>query len=228
MEDWIVKRIAFVTACCLALAAVACFTKQSTAQENPVRPVSASMGPKIALINLAMVLKKFDQANYLGDQLLEEAQQEETRLKTAGAEIQKRETALQANPDVKGREEVAKQLRQEKLQLQEKETDARKKFADRQATMAKEVYQKLNAVIDTIAKTYGYDLVLTYPDATSKEEIESPQQAFRMLSAPAVMVVWKNPNLDITETVVKYLNHNFPAPNGYKSGSKPLAVTPMK
>lgn len=220
------KRFAFVLAGCTALAAVACFGLRGGAQE--VKPASATSSSKIGVINLALVLKKFNQANYLGDQLLEEAQKEETRLKSERAALQKKEAELQLIPEMAKREEEAKKLRLQQSALQEQEIEARKKFADRQANMAKDVYQKFNAVVDTVAKTYNLELVLTYPDATSKEESESPAQAFRMLSAPAVMVAWKHPSLDITETVIKYLNHNFRAPEGYTPGTKTPNLTPMK
>jgi Skp family chaperone for outer membrane proteins len=161
--------------------------------------------------------------------LLEEAQKEETRLKTERAVLQKKETELPLIPDMKQREEAGKQLRAQQSGLAEQEIEARKKFADRQANMAKDVYTKFKAVIDTIAKTYSLDLVISYPDATSKEEEDSPQQAFRMLSAPGAMILWKNASLDITETVIKYLNHNFQAPAGYTPGTKSApALTPMK
>lgn len=221
------KRIVFVLAGCAALATIAYFGMRGGADDN-VRPASATTTPKIGVVNLNMVLKKFNQANWLGDQLLEEAKKEETRLKTERAELQKKETEIQLIPDMKQREESAKQNRLRLAQLQEQEIEARKKFAEKQGNMAKDVYQKLYAVIDTIAKTQGLDFVLTYPDATSEEEAKSPQQAFRMLSAPGLMLLWKNPNLDMTETVVKYLNHNFRAPEGYKPSSSSVPVTPMK
>lgn len=222
------KRFLYILAGCAALACVAYFGRRSGAQDNNVKPASATSSPKIGVVNLAMVLKNFNQANYLGDQLLEEAQKEELRLKTDRADLAKKETEIATIVDMKQREEAAKQHRLRQSALQEQEIEARKKFADRQANMAKDVYQKLNAVIDTVAKTYSLDLVLSYPDATTKEEAESPAQAFRMLSAPAVMIAWKHPNLELTDTVVKYLNHNFKAPEGYKPNTKSPVLTPMK
>jgi Skp family chaperone for outer membrane proteins len=228
-----VKKILYVFAGIVALGGLGWVGTWVSAQQQPpgtIQPASTNNAKpvsKIGVVNIAKVLKNFTKANYLGDTLLKEAKQHEDSLKLKQQELKKLEMNIAMMAKGPAQDEEAKKLRQANADLQELEIQLRKKVSERQADMANEVMKSIDHIVDFLAKQNGLELVLQYPDATTEEEAKLPVNSIRRLSAPAVMVAWRHPGLDISDEVVRYLNHYFPAPQGYTpSGAANLASPP--
>jgi len=209
-----VKKTLFVMAALAATAGMGVFGTWVSAQN--VTPASAPTKPtmKIGIINLNMVLKEFKKANVMGESLIKQAQEKETQVKAKEEALQKKGIEAQKILDQAQRDAEVRRLQQEQLALQNEVIDSKKAFAKMQSDMAVDVYSNLNQVIDSIARTQGLELVLTYPDITDPKERGKSVDAFRVLANQSAMVAWKHPGLDITESVIATLNHYFPPPPG--------------
>jgi Skp family chaperone for outer membrane proteins len=225
-----VKKSLYILAGLAAMGGLGWFGAWVSAQPGGVQPAAATAKPvtKIGVMNIAKVLKNFNNANYLGDTLIQEAQQHENTLKTMQLDLQKEEMRITALPNGAEKDNAMKKVRADKAAIEEKQFDFRKKLSERQQEMAGTVMKAVDHIVDFLAKQNGLELVLQYPDATTDEEAKSPASAIRRLSAPAAMVAWKVPGLDISEEVIRYLNHYYPAPANYKpsTATGPSIVNP--
>lgn len=225
------KKILYLVAGVAALGSLGWFgTWVSGQQPGTVQPAVGTNKPvtKIGVMNIAKVLKNFTNANALGDQLIREAQDHENSLNLKKQELKKKELEIAAMPKGAAQDEAAKKLHADSFAVQELEIEFRKKLSERQSEMAGTVMKSIDHIVDFLAKQNGLEMVLAYPDATTDEEAKSPPNAIRRLSAPAATVIWKNPGLDISDEVVRYLNHYYPAPANYKppAGGVNLATPP--
>jgi Skp family chaperone for outer membrane proteins len=184
----------------------------------PPAPAATTTKPttKVGVMNIAKVLKNFTKANYLGDTLIAEARQHEASLQTMRLDFQKEEARIMGLPKGPAQDDELKRLRAQKLTIDEKELDFKKKLAEKQSQMADTVMQAIDQIVEFLAKQNGFEMVISYQDATSEEETKLPGYSIRRLSVPGASVLWKVPGLDISEECIRYLNHYHKAPEGYK------------
>ena len=86
-----------------------------------------------------------------------------------------------------------------------------------QAEMLRELYLKINAAVQFLAKRDGYQLVLT-SDEKVPVNAGDPDSVLRAISLKRMLYV--DPAMDITPDVVSYLNL------GYATGTSPAKKTP--
>lgn len=208
------KKTLFIMAALAATGAMGVFGTWVSAQNPAAAPAAAKPTMKIGIVNLNMVLKEFKKANVMGESLIKQAKEKEDQVKAKEEALQKKNIEAQKIPDAAQRDAAARQLQQEQLSLQNEVIDSKKLFAKMQSDMAVDVYSNINQVIDSIARTQGLELVLTYPDITDPKERGKSADAFRILANQSAMVAWKHPGLDVTDSVIATLNHYFPPPPG--------------
>ena len=75
-----------------------------------------------------------------------------------------------------------------------------------------------------MAKSNGFDLVLSYPDATDPSERYSQDNIVRMLASQGAMPLYYKSHIDMTDAVVKTLNLSYPA----TTAAAPPAGAPPK
>jgi Skp family chaperone for outer membrane proteins len=207
-----VKRILSTIAAVIALAGMA------SAQEG-VRPAGASGDAskptlKIGYINITKVIKEFKKANVLGDRILADAQRYENELKGEQELLKAEEAKGRTLPTEQDKENHRKMLMQKNQAYQEKDYKYQKDIRSRRDDMAVEVNKDIQRIIDSIAKHMSLEMVLTCPDVGDAKEVGSLSDAMRRMTAPAVWVAWKHPGLDVTDEVIRWLNHYCPAPGG--------------
>ena len=209
------KKYLFALAGLLALGCLGYFGTWVSAQNGtPAPPPAAKPTLKIGVVNIAKVLKNFEKANYLGETLLKDAQAKEEYVKKQAMLLEGENQKATIEPDKAKQEAMMKDIRNRDAQLKEQTIEYKKVFTEKQGEMAVSVNSEINRVIDSVAKTYGLELVLTYPDVVDEAERGKTPDAFRRLSTPAAMVAWVNPGLDLTDTVIATLNKYFPKPAG--------------
>ncbi len=173
----------------------------------PARKAEKAPQTRIALLNLTYVLKNY--------QKFVKFQEE---MKEAIDPFGKRDRELKEKV-----EELAKQLQDEKLpqkqrgEVEKKRKQLQKEIEDNQAA-AKEflgkkgdeqmkiLYMDIAGVCERHAKAHGIDLVLHYNDATTNEDLLSPQNIARKLQAGTLMPVYAAEGLDISKDIVEALN----------------------
>ena len=224
----IVKKSLYILAGLVAMGGLGWFGAWVSAQNGTPAAPAAKPTTKVGVMNIAKVLKNFTKANYLGDTLINEAKEHEQSLQKMKIQLQQDEQRVMAMPKGPAQDEELKRLRQSKLAIDEKEIDFKKKLAEKQSSMADTVMQAMDQIVEFLAKQNGLELVISYQDATSEEETKLPGYSIRRLSVPGASVMWKMPGMDISDEVIRYLNHYHKAPDGYKpsTGGAAMATPP--
>jgi Skp family chaperone for outer membrane proteins len=224
----IVKKSLYIVAGLVAMGGLGWFGAWVSAQNGTPPAPAPKPTTKVGVMNIAKVLKNFNKANYLGDTLINEAKEHEKSLTNMKIQLQQDEQRVMALPKGPAQDEELKRLRASKLSIDEKEIDFKKKLAEKQSTMADTVMQAMDQIVEFLSKQNGLELVVSYQDATSEEETKLPGYSIRRLSVPGATVMWKAPGMDISDEVIRYLNHYHKAPDGYKpsTGGASMAAPP--
>ncbi len=202
------RGIFFLVAAATAIGLTTGVARWVGAQQQDTKPAPATL--KVGVVNINKILKGFDKANTLGDQLLTESKAEGDRLLAMRNQLETEAKAVEKIADPALKETKSKELRKRQGDMNEMELDARKRLTEKQSAMASEVNKDIQKVIEACAKSWGLELILSYPDAVTAEELSSPGAAMRRLGAPAAMPIYVHPQLDITDLVVQTLNKWYP------------------
>jgi len=219
-----VRKLLFVFASVCALAGMGYLGTWVAAQDG-VKPAvgggEAKPTLKIGVVNITKVIKEFKKANTLGDKILKDATEYEGTLKKEQEELKAMEMRLATLPSEAEKDAGRKTLRQRTMELGDKDQTLQKDIRKRRDEMAVEINKDINRIIDSLSRHLQLEMILTCPDVATKEEKDTLSDAMRRMTAPAVWVAWKHPGLDITDEVVRWVNHYCPAPGG-----APAAVAP--
>ncbi|MGL4423533.1 MAG: OmpH family outer membrane protein, partial [Gemmataceae bacterium] len=178
----------------------------------------------VAVFNVAKVMKEYTKWQFFA------ATMNKVRTSRAGelAAIRNQVLELEGKARVETVQANKTAIEQQLVGLQrtfeDKERTIRKEIDEQSAVHLKTLFNEIRTVVDAVAKTNSFDLVLAYPDALTQEEINSPLYFDLKMRPPAAMPFYVSPNIDITNVVVQTLNKNFPAP-GPIDASTP-GVTP--
>lgn len=194
--------VALTGACLLSAVGLA-----SAQQYAPTAPAAApaarsSNAGTIALIDVSLVFDKHTRFQAEMNAMKEEVKAYEQVLRNAQTDLQtKAEKLKQYQPGSdqykKGEEELARQSNELKLQSSLK----RKEFLEREAEAYFRVYREVESVVQAFAQRNGITLVLRYSaqDINAKDR----ESVLRGINRP---VVYREPYLDITQTILTHLN----------------------
>lgn len=184
----------------------------STSEKPRINADLSKLGLNVGVVNLTKVFKEFNSANWTGDKILEAAKEYEMELKAEKEKLEAEQKRVAALSDGDEKDEANKAVRQGQAVLQEKDAKCQKIIRKRRDEMAIHVNKQIQDEIERLARDRGLELVLTCPDVPTKEEEGSLTDAMRRMTAPAVWVAWRHPNLDITSELIAVLNRKYPPP----------------
>jgi Skp family chaperone for outer membrane proteins len=203
--------------------------------QSKVVPASASApatpspmpGTRVAVMNINSVLKNYAKAQYLNSSIKTEVAGYAERMNKIKEEIAKRQTEM-AKPGIvpADRERMDREILAYNRQLQDMDADARKTITAKQGSIAVQIFQEIEKVVDAVARQNNFDLVLSYPDATVSSEMYLTDNVVRKLASQAAIPLYYKPHIDITEAVIRTLNASFPAPSTMPASPAPAAPTP--
>jgi Skp family chaperone for outer membrane proteins len=99
------------------------------------------------------------------------------------------------------------------------DAEARKTIGKKQGDIAVMIFREIEGVIKAVATTNGFDLVLSYPDATDPNELYAPDNIVRKLASQAAIPLFYKPHIDITDAVIKTLNASYPVTQATPAGA---------
>jgi Skp family chaperone for outer membrane proteins len=184
---------------------------QAQAPGAPAVAAPQPARPRIALVNIAKVMREFGRAKYEGEQINKKRQEfidAAMKYRSAGAEVARKAQTTQV-PEEKAKFE--KEAIEYQRKLQDLEKDGQKALNEITDRIVVEMYQNIKMVINDIAVTNNLDLVMCYPDSSTPEEDRKPVVAQMKLQAPALFPMYHR-NMDITEVVIATLNRRHPPP----------------
>ena len=213
VEGFYVKRTI------ISLSLLAAFAVYALAQGPPTTPTAAppTSGRDVAVFNMAKVQKEFQKWDVFTKQLQVMRVEEAKKLVAIQAQIADLKMKLD-NPATLNRDVLEKQGVVLTRQLQDLDAEVRKKIDKMSTDALQTLHDDIRRVVDAVAKTNNFGLVMAYPDATTDEEKRSPVYFDMKLRPTAAMPFYVGPGNDITDAVIATLNIHC-KPTG-------LAVTP--
>jgi Skp family chaperone for outer membrane proteins len=199
--------------------------------QNKVVPASASApasptmpGTRVAVVNINSVLKNYQKAQYLNNSIKSEVQGYAEKMNKIKEEVAKRQAEVtKPTTTAPQREQMEKEVVAYQRQLQDLDNEARKTITAKQGSIAVQIFREIETVVDAVAKTNNFDLVLSYPDATTKDEMYVTDNVVRKLASQAAIPLFYKPHIDLTGAVITTLNASFPAPTGSSVSPAPAA-----
>jgi Skp family chaperone for outer membrane proteins len=186
---------------------------QPVRQASATQPPAASTlpGTRVAVVNINMVLKNYAKAQSLNNSIRQEVQgyaqrmeQKRKQITDLQAEMTKPTTSQQQ------REQIEKNILILNRELQDIDAEARKTIGKKQGDIAVMIFREIETVIQSVATSNGFDLVLSYPDATTKDELYSQDNVVRKLASQAAIPLFTKPHIDMTKAVIDTLNYTYP------------------
>lgn len=208
------KRIAFTAVLTAAIVAGFIFTRPTVAQSE-----KAAAG-KIGLIDIVYVFKNYDKVETMLKALAEEAKETDSALKTKVQDMQQIQKQLKSGNLAQGSPQY-KQLEQKLITLSTEVESERKmrqlEFVRKESEIYKSVYVEIQDTVSMFAKHYDYDVILKF-SRDNVDEASNPQQVMQRMNR---QVVHFDPQDDITEPILKYLDQQF----AKTAGGAPAAAT---
>jgi len=222
-----VKRKVVFTAGVLALGLAGYFGSHLRAQQPgtaPGAPAFAEPRTRIALINLAYVIKNYKKTETFQAEIKAEFQAYEGRAKakqTQMEQLAKHASDPKTTPDQ--READQREMTKLKREVEDLNNEAKGNLGKKGDEQMVILYREIQDAAQRYAMAHNYDLVLHYIDATTQADYYAPGSIARKLQSPACMPMYQAPGLDISREVVIALNasyvHNSAAPATRPSGN---------
>ena len=199
----------------------------SATQPAPATPMTASAmpGTRVAVVNINKVLKNYNKAQKLNSDIRNKVTAYANQINTLKEQMQKLQAEL-AKPNVtpQMKEQNEKSIVAMQRQLQDIDNDARKNIGKEQGDIAVQIFREIEYVIKMVATTNNFDVVLSYPDATTDEELYTQDNVVRKLTGGCMPLFYK-PHVDMTKAVIDTLNANYPVAAAPASPAAPTAPT---
>lgn len=186
--------------------------RPSVAPPRPDEAKAVVIGQKTGYFNMAQVMREYARAV---DQV-KDLNAERTELT---AEIQAwRARYLKAKEEVdapgtsrEDKEKLGREMVQLARQIEDKDRDVNKLLNDRATQIISALYDDIRAVTVEVARENGLLAVLTFPDAATAEERDSPQVKELKLKPPAASPFYLDPSVDYTGELIRRLNAKYAA-----------------
>ncbi|HMF14869.1 MAG TPA: OmpH family outer membrane protein [Gemmataceae bacterium] len=179
----------------------------TTTQAQPT--AATQRGTKIAVINLAKVINKYDKWIAFKDEYKAEYtkvfEQKVTPKKNEYESLKKEYDKPETLQDKK--ETLMKRMKQLEREIQDIAEEAKNILGKKEAEQFVQLYHEVHDAVAACAKYYGYDMVMHYNDAfESEKDMYTPQNVARKMGHAGCMPLYVNPENDLSDIVIKYLN----------------------
>jgi Skp family chaperone for outer membrane proteins len=209
-----VKKILFGLLAALSVGALV-WRETSVDAQAPTQPTSPAspqpMRPRIALVNIAQVLKRFEKVTSEGKLVTQRRQYYADQVKVLQDKIAECKKLAEGSAIPAERDRAVTVAKDCQRKLEDLQPIAQKELTELMDKSLLDVYQNIKSVIEAVAVANNIELVMCYPDASTPEEEKKPEIARLKLQTPA-LIPYYHRNMDITEVVVVTLNKRYPAP----------------
>ena len=181
------------------------------AQAPPAAAPKPSAG-RVAVFNVAKVMRDYKKWNAFAQIMNEKRIAASSALVKTRTEIATLQQTLATEVVQAKKEEIAKNIVSLQRGLEDSERTLRKQLDDESAGYLKNLFVEIQTCVNAVVQANGFDLVMAYPDALTKEEMESPMYYDLKLRPNAAMPFYISPNADMTDVLIATLNARYPAP----------------
>ena len=220
------KRVSVFAAAVIGLA----LAGQVRAQGQPAGAAPAATpapraGGKMAVFNVARVMKDYKRWQHFAAVMNQKRTNAAAELGKIRSEIADLQDKIQKEAVQTKKDEMTKLLVEKQRTFEDRERAIRKMLDDESAGYLRGLFAEIQQAVKAIVDTNGFDIVLSYPDAITAEETNSPLYYDLKLRPPAAMPFYVAPSADMTDVLIATLNKHFPPPAGAAPAAAPT-VTP--
>jgi Skp family chaperone for outer membrane proteins len=176
----------------------------------PAAPAFTEPRTRIALINLAYVIKNYKKTETFQTEIKAEFKSYEGRAQANQTKLE--QLAKHANePGTTPQQREADQAEGTKLkrEIEDLNNEAKKIIGKKNDEQMVILYREIQDAAQRYAVAHNYDLVLHYIDAVTQADYYSPGAIARKLQSSACMPMYQAPGLDISREVVMALNASY-------------------
>lgn len=184
--------------------------------------------PRIAVFNVAKVMKDFEKWQYYAATMSNKRVTVAGQLGKLRGEIQDLDKRLQTEVRKEQQEAIQKMMIAKQREFDDQERNYRKQLDEESSVHLKELFNDIDRAVKAIVAANEYDIVFAYPDAVSPEEANSPLYYDIKMRPPAAMPFYVSKTVDITPMLVETLNKAFKAPGPIPAplgGAQPVGGT---
>jgi outer membrane protein len=171
-----------------------------------VRAEAQSDPHKVALIDMAQVFKQYKKFEALREGLKNEIAGSEETIKADVEGIKALSLKLQMMTETSpGYAQAEAQLASKAAEIDARRKVMQRDFLRKESQIYKEVYMEVQSAVKMYAEYYKYTLVLRF----NRTELSQEDDARGVINGMNRQVVYHNPENDITEAVLEYLNKKY-------------------
>jgi len=201
----------------VAAAVVLMFTFNGFGSRAPDKPILKS---HVATVNLAYVLKYWDKPNKLNEEmkaLYEPFREKEKKLMKRREKVQKQISELPINADA-DRRVLTEELAELTTSIEKNMREARFTMTEQSGKQMVLLQGEIEDVTRKYAEENHLEVVLSYADAFTAEDLRNPALVERKLKTSQCQPLYLAPGCDITKEVVAELNRKAKAEKNKKAG----------
>jgi Skp family chaperone for outer membrane proteins len=188
-------------------------TTSATSQPNTPTVAPSSLAPvRVAVLNTNKVLKNFNKAQQLNDYISKKVNYYGAQINAKREEGAKLAEQMKLTVNPTEADQIKKRVTQLEREMQDLDAEARKDISAQQGTAAVEIYKNIEDVVSRVAAANGFDLVISYPDATTDADMYSQPNIMRKLASQGSVPLYYKRHIDLSDAVVQTLNATYPAP----------------
>jgi Skp family chaperone for outer membrane proteins len=222
-----VKRTVVFTAGVLALGLAGYFGNHLRAQApGGTAPASAEPRTRIALLNLAYVIKNYKKTETFQAEMKDSLKAIDSRIQAKQMQMEQLgKQAADPKTTAEQREGYIRDNTRLKREIEDINAEAKLSLSKKSDEQMVILYREIQDATRRYAMANNFDLVFHYIDATTQADYYLASNIMRKLQSPACQPFYQAPNLDISRDVVIMLNtawaHTAPSPasNARPSGN---------
>jgi Skp family chaperone for outer membrane proteins len=179
---------------------------------NIPQPPPAPPRTRIAVINLAQVIKSYDKWKTFEESYKQAFGHYNAEFETRKAKgLQLKGDLGKLAPDDPKADAMKVELRKLDHEVQDLGEEAKKYLNKMQDEMAIQIYHEVNEAVEHYARANDIEMVMHFNDGITAQEILNPANVQRKLQNPACMPMYVTPGMNITGSIVEMLNQRLRA-----------------
>lgn len=192
-----------------AIALTLCLCVLTAATASAQAPTAPATTPhKVGLIDMAYIFKNYKKFEDRRETLKAEIMKTDEAAKSMAEQLKGIETELKSgkfkpeSPEYQSLEAKGFAL---KGQFEQFSTKAKRDFLMKESEIYKEVYLEVTQAVNQYAQYYKFTLVIRF----SREMINGDEEARELIQGMNNLVIYHDPEFDITEKVLVFLNGRY-------------------
>jgi Skp family chaperone for outer membrane proteins len=165
---------------------------------------------RVGLLNLKYVVMNYAKWKNFTEQLKGEYKKYEEQVNGLNTQMETLKKQMQAATDPTQKETIEKQAKQLQRQMQDLADEAKNTLGKKESDELVIIYKEIASAVAAYAQATDIDLVMHYNDATTPEEMNSPQNIQRkMVTGPTTPLYYKPGDIDISQQILGMLNQHY-------------------